>query len=1533
MSFFKALGQALDQNIAVSENSDRSLDILKDGHVQQYGALGDFAKEFDHNAKLDYNEQGYVRIGSDQIKPNNTEIYFQQPTYTVLVKKKMFSSLSENFTTNYADKDERLFIRATKILFANKCKQIAAYEKLCIIQNFVSKSNTVQSQVVPIIHSLINSLTTSNAEGDLKAVMDRVKKIYSLNKTENQTEWLTDSTNIFNSIFGEGTGVIELSSLTNISTNVSLEGEGRASFTVQDPYELMIINERDINKALFDASNLVKSNKYVSMGIETLDDIIANKIGRLNALRANRGVGEIIIKINPETLYGKRVTALLGSGTEICFQYNAVSGIGSLFGSGNAGTVVPEEYILDSDKNAYGKEALDRNELSLFKDLIESVYKKVAISINLDGAATTNNESQNYARRKLSMYFLGKTIIQSTDPVFIYINSKTVEDKNILAGIKSSFSERVTFKENLQHSLGDFKTSWNSIFKPKKDVSLQVEKAVFVGPEFPDSLWGSLKSLFTNEVEGTCVFGGIINSARTQWSGGTFTVSVDCNSNKDYLSKGVVNFNPSVDTYNGAMYDPLTPFKTNFDTVTYNSDQAVPELLDENQEILKDLAPKAGSRINKNIKTVEAIHDCSVDEQANKITHKIYAPDGFVYKWKQGIGVFVYDGSAFSKDNIDYVGNPNIYEDAFAGQDVINIFSLLITGQPYNYNTYFRATHDTGKKNTKPKTYLESLKGELNKRNQLWGNFIPFKNFTQSPRDYQRILSNQVSISDLDIKLNQVIQETNSLYNKALESDAITYGSQQTNELLTGAQTKNKEIVDTIAKSYDEKAANLQIIGSDIQFDASSKISDNLASFESRKKVNYLTRRMSWAVKSNEDRNLFIVDDSYDSDQDLIAFGTAIKGGLSSLDNSYLSINEKLNTVSNMFGGIEFFCDTQGHLRVRSPQYNKMPSSVFLRLLEQNKDNVDFFPKFISDLYKNQANDLKRSIEVAEDYIRLYSYSLNKLTDADIENFIKGNTKVIFKFISNSESGTFSQISENIEEDKSFLRVKRQSSLNRVFSSLEKTQAFLSLIPNATTTPESQFTSFQDLSKNIAARIFAKSGQKVDTNELFGKQKVPNYLLILDKISENITKRQDLLKRYEKSLVNASEAKYANNNSEELLFPSFSDNSIPDVFASFIEDENFDDYGPDSGNRYIIKNSNIIRYDISERQPPFTCTQVNGQIDLTLANGPDNLPGPAALNGQAPNGLTSASAIDYDMYRMYGALQSHTVNIAMFNDKDSQCAPYAYALLAKARKDIFSGSIDVPINEYYQLGDVVYLESRNMLFYVTSVRHDITYGSPAKTTLELKYGHTPGEIIPNMLDITGKLLYNNRDKNTWAVDRESDVKGIYLGTFFTDEKKFNDVLNSDSSEQLFNKSTLGTQNQKTYQTVIFSALYKIQHNLKKYKLELRSYKYDVSYNTDFINKVKENLNDVFVGKKPAPKINIGQNTSDDDIILPDFIENVEVDFSDVNENRKPSQAAFDFVRSIGDISTANTSIRETNTSQLLRVIQSRVIDCYLVEAS
>lgn len=328
---------------------------LADQLNTQYGSsnetktleLGDFGKQVDWSAHRSYVEQGYLRQDPYNSSPTLQSVLMLEPNATILIKKRQFSSLADNYNTVHMDRDEKLYYKTIKILFQNKCTEIAKYEKLSKIQKITEAVGNISDQLVPVILGLTDGLqsldntfspsgftkTLSPEASNFIKVADRIKKIYAFNTSSDITSWITDTTNLFQNQYGQGTGVIEITNFNNFSTTTTTDINTGGSFNLSiiDPYEMMLITEYDIEKAISDATNSFYNHSSVQFAMEAAQNNINDLQTQLNQTRASRKASPISLKINPDTLLGKKVVAIIDRlGVELIFNYDGgFGGIGS----------------------------------------------------------------------------------------------------------------------------------------------------------------------------------------------------------------------------------------------------------------------------------------------------------------------------------------------------------------------------------------------------------------------------------------------------------------------------------------------------------------------------------------------------------------------------------------------------------------------------------------------------------------------------------------------------------------------------------------------------------------------------------------------------------------------------------------------------------------------------------------------------------------------------------------------------------------------------------------------------------------------------------------------------------------------------------------------------------------------------------------------------------------------------------------------------------------------------------------------------
>jgi hypothetical protein len=1561
------LNSALQNQFNIGDPTNRSLDIAVNGNTKRFGALGDFANKFDQTQERKYVQEGYFKIDPQNASPKLMEIFHQQPEATILVKKKMFSSLSENYQLDHLDADEKLFYKSAKLLFANKAKQISAIEKLSKISEAVSATGgNITDSILQALFSITDEI--SNGFGDLTSpisgspiesqlstftnIIDTIKKVYLFSDVNTFTTWIKDTSSIFKNTYADGTGVIEFCNITGINTNTTIEGGGNASFTISDPYNLMLITDLDIEKCLSDALNPIYNINSFQFGIQNLDQVISDAKNSLGALRDYRNVGQISFHVNENTYEGKKVQAIIDSiGTEILFEVE------------NLGTSVKVDakFILNKTNTIFDNvdnQSLNNDELNQFKLIIISLYSKIQLAQNSARTNAAYNEQTNYARSKLRGNFLGKHVIQSMDQVHIYMKSNKKEDTVVLGGFKSTFSG-LNALQSLNNSVVDLKNSISSIFSPGSDPSFQVEKAAYVGSNFPNWLWNIMKPRFVNEQAGIHTFGGLVDTVSgTYRAGSEYSLNVSCHDMMHYLSMGQVNFKPSVTVYMGELMDPLTIFKSDYGSIALKNDGSQ-MLLDENNKLLQSnlLRAKAGKDFGRKVNQDNFL---GTKKKSGEYTdNSFYSPDGFVHRWKQGISV---SSNTFEGPT----GNPKLSKDPFSGQDIMNIISLSITGVPYNYNTFYKASQLIGNLSTDPQTgepasntYITSLQNDIKKTNQLWGNFVPFKKLVLNEEAYNLISASSVIIANQNSEINNNLTKLSNAAN-----DILAYGkidkntaSPQTLALVSKLQTEFEKYNAKLKDSYNvidgyqsttsstgQYAKYFNFIGDDVSFDYDSFLNSdanngNVATNSNtrdilRKKLDALTLRKSYDVRSNQDKNLFIVDDSYDKDYDLSAFNSAFSSdAFSNLKSEYSTQGENIKSAAQILN-LEVFCDTQGHIRARPPQYNKMPSSVFYRLMKSSKNGgPKLLPKFVEDLYSNQIDGLLDQVAVAEAYIRLNAAFLGKNDDLSIAAFINNPN---FTFIS-KQDGTVPNVNDILKQSNpdsnsalSLTQMQTQSQISNAFSTEIKAKLLANYFSNISTfgsgkntsiTPTATSTTISNLIKLLATfgKKVNKSDYSTDTANatIAGTNTPVDLIKVTAAISENIKARQASLKLAAKAIRNAQEALALDSGTgitNKVLAPDLtSSTGIPSSLAHLIEDETYDDLGPGSGSRFIIQDAVILSLELKEQAPNFTAVEVKTLLNVNtdgITTTDDNV----SFSGSGSI-METAFAVDYDMWHQYGFKTANPVSAPFLSDVESQGKPYAASILSRIRRDILRGSVDIIGNEYMQPGDVVYIETRGLLFYVERVQHEFSFGGKFNTKLELSYGHAPGEYIPTTLDLIGKLIYNNKNSlNTSNRRQARSANETPLGCVLVSSdnvKSTADYIFNDLYKQ-HNKDIIKNMLQLTQSSLSLDSN-------STYKIELRCYFDSTNPSSSSLN---EELRTAAVYLATCLQ---GKGTKVSEISL--STDNIKYplpsgkDLGLDTTTSSPSQKAWDAARNInGD-----------DLPGELRALYTNIIDCWLVK--
>lgn len=1377
---------------------------------------------FNPNTQRQYIETGTIR----NIRPRNMELIMQVPDVTVLVKKRLFSSLSENYRYDLMNEDEKLFIRASKILFQNKTKAIAAYERLTKLQTVAVNTGIVNDFVFGAALAsvdVLNSIKPGLIDDQTQATFDTIRKVKAFSDPNYETTWLVDgSIPYLSSDLGPGTGVIELTNVSSVNCKTSVVfGGGSANLSIEDPYKLMIITKEEIDQAIAAAGNFFNNQSFFKITESQLTDTIQQLREQFAQTRAARGASPIqFITDTSSPLFNQVRAVIVNEAKEIIFSYS-----GGLVGVGGSVDIDPSAF---QDVNG-----LQGIEIGLFQQIITNTYILQGLNKTTTDQIKNFNEQTNYVRRKMWLHYAGKAIIQPMDVIHIYISSKTLVDDKIEKGLNSSFTGNSTLN-SLNNAVNGLESSLDNLSSyfsggGGQNSYSDIEKNIIAGPDFPSWLWASMRNDFTRQAAGTHVFAGVVNEAPHNYSNGKYTLTVSANDNTTYFTFGQINVNPSVDVFDSDLYDPLTPFKLDFDASSGFAMGELPPLLDENIRLLSSGSVKAKLGRFKGLTIDQSFYPLPNAEQvaANVFRQKLTDPDGFCYRWKEGIGSLTMFGEPHATGTFRPNTAPALTANPFAGQDVMNVLSLLITGQPYNFNNFMRAAITSGALSRNELTneslsssYFRGLINDLSKQNQTWGNFMPFKKLIVNESAYQFLASGQFDLSTANRQINSLLEERAKRFDELttilpqfannpqfykvgaggtpivdasvggqidiaslakLGADIIQLDSQiqqQQNDFTNHLQSANIQQTD----------GTLTIFGNDISFDPTITSSSNSLTpdqqtrqrDEFRKHINSLTKRLLWKVKGNEDQNLFVVDDSYDKNYDIQGFEAALSDGLKTFNSTYTTVFEKIRGVAEILG-LEVFADSQGHIQVRPPQYNRMPSSVFYDMLRQKKQKgIQIFPDYLESLFINQIEGLTDQLEIVEDEIRIRCAALGATNDNDAEKLLNGSSvgnhgkaqgSTDFVFVTDEITGLLGgkdlrslllEANPELKETFADLAGAELNTLQVKISGAVKATVNFDVVKQVSVVNSSSVfqgvnNSVVDTIAKIGARLAQKTNQPAPTlQSLLSNNRILkgsgqsqlDVLNLTEQISQFIAERQYQIKLLANAIRNLDQGIQLNTNSDvgqNYLYPSLNTKDsdlFPEIIEHMIEDENVDDYGLNAGKRYVLTDSRIISLICNERPPPWTVVEVDGQLASGLVSGPSGL-----QIGNGGNAISTAFAADYDMWRMYGFRGHNAVQVPFLSDPDAQCAPYAVYLLNRARKDIFQAEATVVGNEFIQPGEVYYIEDRDLLYYCESVQHSFTYGGSYTTQLSLRYGHNPGEYIPTMLDIIGKGLYTKKNQS------------------------------------------------------------------------------------------------------------------------------------------------------------------------------------------
>ena len=1322
----------------------------------------------------------------------------QEPSISVLVKKRAFASLNHYYTPALMDDDELWLFRATKRLFQRKCQEIADYERISKIKKISDNEGGAQAALLQLttyfgaqVHEA--SQAQSGSGGDsfsgFFSSAQRMEQTARDREPRDVTTWFSDPDMPILSEMGQGSGVFEITLVTSVNTNLSISGSGNSSVSLENPYNILQVTEYDIEQSIRDTalSNLVEAlagaASLALKSAQVADSALAK--ARRSRLRSS-------ISFNVSPAGGAPVTAVIDA-------------IGFLVTPDNLDTV-PEDHDLDSSEQNLFKRAYKN--LGNYSKAVEKQRLK-GLTAGGQAASLGLRNTMEYVRRMLRKCYMGKLVIQPMDTVHVFIHGNTRQPGE---GLEPTADRKPLSAISNAGSLlgpGDSQALDDSLLHVAWEKSGQY------------LTFSDFKKLNTIDRGGIHVFAGLVRQSSNRYNAdqGRYEVSVNVDANIEWLKLSRYNKEPSLNQTQGIVYDPLTPFQFKTDPAN-----GLPigelELTDVNKKILgsRALYQQRGRRRGERMRTTKDLQQ-DVVIAGGTLTPIYEMPPGLKYRWKEGVVTATYTMSTVDPLDKTKVQANQLRRDigfftsntVWDNMDAANIISVLVTGQPYNLATFVQSAANTGAfaldtAMNDPKNYFHSLLPVQQSLNRVQGNFSPFKYINTDRRLMARAFVTQQRLKDKSSRLQQLrgqqatlqdnqflLEQTHSVgsgLQQAPKSIQYTTGKAALEIKLNALQDQiddaDEEFTDLLKDAKENVSSVIRIAGDDITFSFSDPKSEEEAQLFGDKLV-FATQRRREDVMYNRDKSYLIVSEEYDKDYDIQAFALNMRRqGPNMWKSSYEDPYQLCKRAAEMLD-FEFFTNTQGHIEFRPPQYNRTPLSVMRAMLALNKTaGIKVFPDFLEKLFSSREESLINDILALEWEIRRQAALLGR-GDPDKIAAIVGEDSIAFLH-------TAGNIGRAISQQRP-LSVKEKQSLKKFLSAMDQSEAQsasfgLFSAQQQLATQQVFVDGRRDLGKLGAETAYNKAVKKLVSITGKLKRSYPSFQVakvgakkngqstpasdvsgIIGQMGSLLSKRSRLLQTLDSVLSQSVEiAKLNEDGTIDLGIGSLTTKMFPGGFYDkLIEDDTQHILGHMASRRFIIDDDVLLGYSVTESPPGTTHWGVAG-TDPMVGEKQGN------ISGGFP--LYLAIGVDFDLVRQYGFRSEKTVDKPMFWSAEKQCAPYAKMLLTRERKDLIKVNAQVIGNEFYQLGDVVYLSDLQMLFYVYGISHSFTFESGFSTSLDLRYGHPPGEYIPTPLDIMGKGLSNRGEAQiSYRTRRQRPASDTILGVVkFPDGKTDMDSL-------------------------------------------------------------------------------------------------------------------------------------------------------------
>ena len=199
---------------------------------------------------------------------------------------------------------------------------------------------------------------------------------------------------------------------------------------------------------------------------------------------------------------------------------------------------------------------------------------------------------------------------------------------------------------------------------------------------------------------------------------------------------------------------------------------------------------------------------------------------------------------------------------------------------------------------------------------------------------------------------------------------------------------------------------------------------------------------------------------------------------------------------------------------------------------------------------------------------------------------------------------------------------------------------------------------------------------------------------------------------------------------------------------------------------YVIRDEDIITYQFTESDKDVVSTiYVAGKPNYI-----ETIPQIMKMTGFYE---------DASLLRKYGR-RMMSISHPYITDT-SDCFYFAKSWMIRVNAGRFVGSMTIIGRPELRMHMPVYVPMRNMIYYITGISHKFSYGQTFTTTLQLKYGRKPWEILPEILDygIPNKMSSENQ-----STDQGDTISAQASGTLAESEVVVVDSLSVRESKSI-----------------------------------------------------------------------------------------------------------------------------------------------------